>query len=278
MAIKESKDRVPDSLAELQALRQERDDLELSLAATIEHGDAIAAQLATANAQLQAEILERRTIESNLRSMIETISRNKEDLEALILTITEHSDQLDTQWLSLYRESERNARHDPLTGLANRRHLDETLETEWSRSRRCGTSLAVLMCDIDFFKIYNDSYGHPAGDECLKRVASVLTAAAGRDSDSVVRYGGEEFTLLLPNTDKAGAIRVAQDILDCLARLALPFKESPIADVVTLSIGLAVTVADGGNCLGLIAEADRYLYTSKQRGRNRVTYKGQDGE
>ncbi|OOG25231.1 GGDEF domain-containing protein [Thioalkalivibrio denitrificans] len=264
---------IEQTLAELnatvEALRQERDDLEIALTTAVEHGDAIEQQLETANRQLQGEVRERRMIEKQLRHLVTTITQKSRDLEMVLQTITEHADQIDLHWLARYIESENAARHDALTGLANRRLLDETMEREWARARRQQQPLAMLLCDVDNFKPYNDCYGHPTGDECLKRLAGMLKGALRREGDLVARYGGEEFILLLPNTDETGAMRVAHGIQQTLSELDIRHERAPLGRI-TFSIGVAATIPDSDDEGELFAEVDRRLYLAKQQGRNRI--------
>ena len=157
---------------------------------------------------------------------------------------------------------------DGLTGLANRRRFDHVMQSEWQRAQRAGHTMSLLMCDIDFFKLYNDSHGHLAGDECLKKVAAVLGASLRRPGDLAARYGGEEFTLVLPNTESSGAMAIAELCRQQVEALALP--NQPGRDV-TLSIGVASMVpAADTSPLDLIGNADRALYTAKHAGRNKV--------
>ena len=166
---------------------------------------------------------------------------------------------------------------DGLTGIPNRRRLDDFLSQEWSRSQRSGTPLGLLMMDIDHFKRYNDHYGHAGGDDCLKRVAARLKQQVHRPPDLAARYGGEEFVCVLPDTDLAGVERVAETLLDGIRELAIPHAQSDVAPVVTLSIGGTSLVPQrGGECEALISAADALLYESKSEGRNRATVRGVD--
>lgn len=160
---------------------------------------------------------------------------------------------------------------DGLTGLANRRRFDEFLAQEWRRAIRNQTALALVMLDVDFFKRYNDHYGHLAGDACLRQVAGVLRAATQRPGDLAARYGGEEFVCLLPETDTAGAWLVAERIKADLAALGLPHAQSSISAYVTVSQGLAVArPAATAAATDLVQAADRWLYAAKTAGRNRI--------
>ena len=172
-------------------------------------------------------------------------------------------------------ELARLSSQDGLTGLANRRHFDEVMARECRRARRDGHSISLLLTDVDFFKPYNDTYGHQAGDECLQKVAQVLADAARRPGDLAARYGGEEFAVVLPNTSEEGAHTVAEALREGVAALKLPHAASKVAPHVTLSIGVATTSPDspdpGPSPKQLIELSDSALYQSKQGGRNRVT-------
>lgn len=161
---------------------------------------------------------------------------------------------------------------DGLTGIGNRRRFDDVARTEWQRGRRTATPLSMLLCDVDHFKLFNDHFGHPAGDGCLKRVADALAGQLKRPADVAARYGGEEFALLLPDTDLAGALRLAEGCRAALEALALPHPNAP-ACIVTMSIGAAcATPGDDNSIESLIAAADAALYSAKRAGRNRVSF------
>lgn len=162
------------------------------------------------------------------------------------------------------------ATQDGLTQVANRRRLDAWLDTEWRRLAREKAPLSIIMCDIDYFKRYNDTYGHQAGDACLKRIAEAIAQTARRASDLVARYGGEEFLVALPHTTIDGAERVAQEIKDTVAQLKLPHASSPTSFVVTLSMGLASAIPTAKESVTvLIGNADQALYEAKKGGRDR---------
>jgi diguanylate cyclase (GGDEF)-like protein/PAS domain S-box-containing protein len=170
------------------------------------------------------------------------------------------------------RQLEVLARQDALTGLANRRQFDETLETEFRRAIRDRTPLSLVMIDVDHFKAFNDSFGHPAGDCCLRRVAVALMETSQRPADLSARYGGEEFALLLPNTPKAGALAIAERAR-CAVRL-LEIQHDAIPEkIVTISLGVASLVVGTGHggAADLVKAADSALYASKTGGRDRVS-------
>lgn len=165
---------------------------------------------------------------------------------------------------------------DTLTGLANRGRFDEVLRSEWQRTQRHGGSMALVLLDIDDFKAYNDHYGHPAGDDALRRVASTLLGELKRPTDLVARYGGEEFAVVLPDVDMRGAALLAERLRLRVRALALPHAASRTAPVLTISCGVAAASADADKSMParLVAEADHALYQAKHAGRDRcVTHK-----
>ncbi len=159
---------------------------------------------------------------------------------------------------------------DALTGIANRRSFNDAIENEWRRCARSSTPLSVIMIDIDHFKLYNDAYGHQAGDACLQQVADTMLQCAGRTPDLLARYGGEEFVILLPQVDAAGAATVAERILASVRALAIPHRMSSAGDTVTVSLGVATLMPDqGADHEALVRCADNALYRAKKDGRNR---------
>lgn len=167
----------------------------------------------------------------------------------------------------------RQSEVDGLLGIANRRAFDEALTHEWARAVREFTVTSLLMIDVDFFKNYNDTYGHQAGDGCLKRLADAIASSLKRPGDVVARYGGEEFSVLLPQTDAAGADEVAREIQDAVSRLAIPHSGSLVSTQVTVSIGIStVTPTPGLKQEAMVHAADHALYRAKQAGRNRCVH------
>lgn len=191
-------------------------------------------------------------------------------------------------------ELRRLSAQDELTGVANRRRFTESLRLEWARVSRAGGCLSVLLIDVDHFKMFNDHFGHPAGDACLREVARALTQACQRQNDLVARYGGEEFVVLLPATPREGAAEVAARLLARVNALAMPHPRSPTAGHVTVSVGVATvdgrgpsTAPPGGRLepalasredagRALVEAADRALYEAKASGRNRVCFAAHD--
>jgi diguanylate cyclase (GGDEF)-like protein len=180
------------------------------------------------------------------------------------LTLKRQGDQL-RRWSML----------DGLTGIANRRAFDLALDTEWERAQKRGESLGLVLCDIDYFKLYNDFYGHPSGDACLQSVAAVLRDGATNPYDVVARYGGEEFALLLPGVEAADAAQVAQRLCAAVSALEAPHAGSHVSSHVTLSLGVATITPGPGLHPGvLVRAADEALYQAKEEGRNRVVLAG----
>jgi len=165
------------------------------------------------------------------------------------------------------------AHHDPLTGLYNRRSMEEEMRRDMGTLSRSGGMLSVIMVDVDCFKGYNDTYGHEAGDICLKNIASVLTTATGRTDDLAARYGGEEFVVILPNTDKDGACTIAQKLLEGVRGLLMPHSANVAVNYVTFSLGVTTGVVNRKQDQNdYLKKADEALYVSKQTGRNKYTW------
>ncbi len=163
----------------------------------------------------------------------------------------------------------RISRTDPLTNISNRRHFDEVLQQEWQRAMRSTQPLALAMIDVDHFKLFNDHYGHQAGDLCLQKIAAVIAQTAQRPTDLAARFGGEEFTLILPDTDEAGAASIASQLVAQIEALAMPHEMSLTSPCVTISVGLALTIpTQGSSATQLIERADKALYQAKEQGRN----------
>jgi len=190
----------------------------------------------------------------------------KGDLLASVVNLRDISEQK-----RMEAELERLSYHDALTGVANRRHFDQNLNLEWRRLTRIDKPLSLIMCDIDFFKAYNDTYGHQEGDKCLKSVGNVLKGSGKRAGDLIARYGGEEFALLLPMTDAENTFKIAEKVQRDINSLKIPHKKSEVSSFVTLSFGLATLCSQTNTSPDHLVElADKALYQAKHEGRNRV--------
>lgn len=164
---------------------------------------------------------------------------------------------------------------DGLTGIANRRHFDDMLKHEWKIGLREKNILSVVLMDIDFFKKYNDNYGHQSGDDCLKKVAATLSNSIRRPGDFLARYGGEEFVAILPNTDAKGAAVIAEQMRADIEAVNLPHEYSDVANYVSVSLGVAAMQPDNSSVFDdIVGKADEALYKAKEEGRNRyIVYK-----
>ncbi|OLO39304.1 hypothetical protein BTR23_09670 [Alkalihalophilus pseudofirmus] len=162
---------------------------------------------------------------------------------------------------------------DGLTGIGNRRYFDEILKKEWKRALVHSRNITLIMADIDYFKPYNDTYGHQRGDECLKQVATAIQKTLMRQGDVVCRYGGEEFAVILPDTNEKGAKHVAENIRESIAALQIPHAGSKISNYLTISLGTATLIPKAkANPKVLIEAADKVLYQAKKEGRNCVRF------
>lgn len=222
-------------------------------------------ELSSINAALQKEIAERRVAEAAL-------SRAHDELEHQVARRTQ-------QLVEVNEALTRLSLQDGLTGISNRRYFDEFLEREWQRARRERSALALIMADVDCFKAYNDTYGHLAGDACLKAIAGVLAATMKRAVDLVARYGGEEFVIVLPGTDLPAALRLAEEARARVEALRIEHRTSSVAPGessvslpwVTISLGVASAIPqEAAPAAQLVAAADAGLYEAKRCGRNRV--------
>jgi diguanylate cyclase (GGDEF)-like protein len=188
--------------------------------------------------------------------------RRIEDMRQKLVTLS-------VQLAAANRELEELSHRDGLTGIANRRHFDAYLDREFNRAARTHRPLGLVLLDVDHFKGYNDQHGHQAGDECLRQVAETLRSCCSRAADLAARYGGEEFALILPETDAAGAMKVAEHARVAIASLRLPHGASAVAPHVSISAGVGARAADAKLAVPqLLARADEALYLAKSRGRN----------
>ncbi|MDZ7993095.1 MAG: PleD family two-component system response regulator [Nostoc sp. EfeVER01] len=178
--------------------------------------------------------------------------------------------QLQQKLEAVNLELQRLVTIDGLTQIANRRRFEEYFSQEWHRLKREQRPLSLILCDVDFFKLYNDTYGHRVGDRCLQKIAQAIKDIIKRPGDLVARYGGEEFAVILPNTDIDGAIHVAKKICHTVRTLAIPHQNSQVSSYVTISVGFTTEIPQPDSDLEeMIAAADRALYKAKAAGRDR---------
>lgn len=202
---------------------------------------------------------------------VRQLSTRQRQLEALVAERTQELQGANRQLERANSRLETLSAEDPLTGLANRRRFDEQLLRQWGQLGRSRKPLSLVMVDLDFFKLYNDTLGHPQGDECLASVASVLAASVSRAGDLSARYGGEEFALILSDTDAEGALTLAEHVRATIQALEIPHSRSLASSVVTVSAGVATAIPGESSCpKDLLDLADKALYQAKHTGRNRV--------
>ena len=220
-----------------------------------------------------AKPFDERELLARVRNLLRTHAAEQQ-LTALNRQLQQQKRQLET----VNRALQYLATYDSLTEVRNRRCFNEYLDTEWRRLAREEAPLSLIMCDIDYFKLYNDTYGHQAGDECLRQVAQVLQKSVKRSADLVARYGGEEFAIVLPNTDIQGAACVADKIAQQVRDLRILHAKSGVSEYVTLSLGVACCIPAPMSQPGtLIAIADESLYRAKETGRDRVSVAAFEG-
>jgi diguanylate cyclase (GGDEF)-like protein/PAS domain S-box-containing protein len=208
-----------------------------------------------------------------IRDVVHVVRKENGEVDSLVGFMFDISERKKTEeeLIRLQLELERLSLTDGLTGISNRRMFDQRLETEWNDARRSRKPLSLIILDIDYFKQYNDFYGHVGGDECLRSLAGVLKTVARRPRDVVARFGGEEFTLLLPETDEVMARKLAQECAQGIAGLQIPHKNSSASPFLTASIGVETTIPDGAATpREFVEEVDRMLYAAKRNGRNRI--------
>lgn len=213
-----------------------------------------------------------RPIEIERSDAIGDLSRSfaamAQQLKELFTTLEQRVEERNQELLQLNQELQRLAHVDGLTQVANRRYFDSFLDQAWQQLARDQQPLSLLLCDVDYFKAYNDTYGHQAGDRCLQQLAALFMQVVHRPADLVARYGGEEFALVLAHTDRAGAAHIARQICDAVEALHLPHRDAPLGRV-SVSLGLATAIPiPGQRHQDLVAAADQALYLAKNGGRN----------
>lgn len=208
-----------------------------------------------------------------IRDVVHVVRDANGEVDSLVGFMFDISERKKTEekLLSLQKELEDYSYKDSLTGVANRRMFDSMLDLEWAKALTNKEPLSLLMIDIDCFKQYNDFYGHIKGDECLKRVAQLLSSAGARSRDFFARYGGEEFIWILPDSDCMAALKVAERCQSLIIEAGLAHAQSTVSDVLTISIGVGCIVPSReDSIISFIDTTDKRLYLAKQNGRNRI--------
>jgi diguanylate cyclase (GGDEF)-like protein/PAS domain S-box-containing protein len=209
-----------------------------------------------------------------IRDVVHVVRKDGE-VEALVGFMFDISERKKTEehLIRLQKQLEEYSFQDGLTGIANRRMFDTVLEREWTSAQRSGAPLSVIVLDIDYFKQYNDHYGHIKGDECLRRVARTLSLAANRPRDFIARIGGEEFVWLLPETDAESARLVANKCLHLIRQQQIPHEFSAVSPLLSLSLGVGTTQATPHTtALAFVEQVDKLLYQAKRNGRMRAAF------
>lgn len=208
-----------------------------------------------------------------IRDVVHVVRDEKGEVESLVgfmFDITERK-KSEQELLDMQRRLEALSFEDGLTGASNRRLFDRQFKTEWKAACRYGTTLSAILIDLDHFKQFNDRYGHIAGDECLIRVAAALGNVGRRPRDVIARFGGEEFVILLPETDAEAALYLAERCREVIGELQIPHESSPCGGMVTASIGVSTTTPTiEASAREFLTGVDRLLYAAKQAGRDRI--------
>lgn len=208
-----------------------------------------------------------------IRDVVHVVRNEKGDVDSLVGFMFDISERKKTEVkvMELQKQLQEFSFKDGLTNVANRRMFDTVLHEEWSNAQRNHQPLSLIMLDIDFFKQYNDCYGHVNGDDVLKRVAMVLNNACTRARDFFARFGGEEFALILPETDTASAIKMAERCRQLIFKEQIPHKQSEVSQILTISIGVDTIIPSHRYTpLAFIEQVDQHMYEAKQNGRNRI--------
>ncbi|WP_044874522.1 sensor domain-containing diguanylate cyclase [Pseudomonas sp. LFM046] len=208
-----------------------------------------------------------------IRDVVHVMRNAEGEVEALVGFMFDISERkkAEQQLIDLQKQLEEYSYQDGLTGVANRRMFDSMLDMEWANAQRTGEPLSLILLDIDYFKQYNDHYGHIQGDDCLRSVGKALKNAAIRPRDFVARFGGEEFVLILPATDEPAARQVAERCRKLIREQCIPHEKSGVASLLTISLGVGTLVpSHQDQPLPFIQAVDKLLYQAKQRGRDRL--------
>ncbi|RJF96797.1 sensor domain-containing diguanylate cyclase [Noviherbaspirillum cavernae] len=206
-----------------------------------------------------------------MRDVVHVVRKDDGSVDSLIGFMFDINERKKTEakLIDLQKELEALSFKDGLTNVANRRMFDSVMEMEWANARRNNQALSIIMLDIDYFKQYNDHYGHVQGDCCLKQVAKVLSSAATRSRDFFARFGGEEFMIILPETDEKSALAIAQRCRNLIFKEQIAHEKSEVSQILTISLGVGTIVpSHQDELMKFIELVDRRLYQAKQKGRN----------
>lgn len=210
-----------------------------------------------------------------IRDVVHVVRKDNGEVEALIGFMFDISERKrnEARLVHLQKELEELSFKDGLTGVANRRMFDTIMTREWAHAKRTQKPISLIMLDIDYFKQYNDHYGHIQGDDCLKRVAQTLNSEAVRARDFLARFGGEEFALILPETNEDAAFKVAERCRNLILEQDIPHETSETCPKLTASLGVVTMIpGDGDDPIAFIEAADKLLYKAKEEGRNRIEH------
>lgn len=259
----------------IEIMANQNHDLEVMLRVTVEHSDLIEAELYAVNQQLQSKIKTHQEEAFKMAELLKIMIGEKEDLEIILHTTIEHGDAIEAECYNKVIAADLLANIDGLTQIANRRKFDEYFACQCQKAIADRLPISLILCDIDYFKLYNDTYGHSVGDICLKQVATTIAHVVTRPADLVARYGGEEFAVILPNTPNDGALRVSELIRQAVENLKIPHRQSLVSEYITLSLGVSTIIPqDNFNPVTLINITDVALYQAKNKGRNCSLYLG----
>jgi len=212
-----------------------------------------------------------------IRDVVHVIRDQDGEVESLVGFMFDISERKknEQELVSLHQKFEQLSYQDGLTGIANRRMFDDYLGKEWAAAQRDHQTLSLIMLDIDYFKQYNDSYGHLQGDECLKKIALLLTSAKRRPRDLIARFGGEEFAIILPDTDEKAAHQLAERYRSLILEQFIPHASSEISPFLTVSMGISSVIPTReGQPNAFLNKVDKLLYKAKSKGRNIVVMEG----
>lgn len=259
----------------IEIMANQNHDLEILLRVKVEHSNIIERDLYAVNKQLQSKIKQHQEKTEKMAELLKKMTGGKEDLEIILHTNIEHGDAIEAEGYNRVIAADLLANIDGLTQIANRRKFNEYFTCQCQKAIADQLPILLILCDIDYFKLYNDTYGHSVGDICLKQVATIIAHVVIRPADLVARYGGEEFAIILSNTPNQGALRVSELIRQAVENFKITHSKSLVSQYVTLSLGVTTIIPkENFKPVTLINIADAALYKAKDKGRNCSIYLG----